>query len=56
MEQDCKSAGKGKMGPIFIVTSLNGGEWKYILHILSHLILFASCVCIAVEELSRALQ
>jgi hypothetical protein len=42
------SIGKGKgvrMGPTFVVTSLEGGEWESILHILSHLILFASCVC-----------
>jgi hypothetical protein len=44
------STGKGKdirMGPTFVATSLEGGEWEFILHILSHLILFASCVCTA---------
>jgi hypothetical protein len=42
------STGKRKcvqMGPIFVAASLQGGEWESILHILSHLILFALCVC-----------
>jgi hypothetical protein len=47
----CKSAGKGKMGPTFIVT-FEG--WRVEVHITYSL--SSHSFCMAVEELSRALQ